>query len=106
MNFITKVISIFLVAVVCLSFSFKNEIGSCYISFKMPGTLTATEPDKLPESSKKARNVPTEHGDVAISRIDGYRVLYNNEKNAPFVNLKVELSENGSYEKDKLNLIA
>jgi hypothetical protein len=88
-----------------LSFTSKNEIDSCYISFKAAKNLTITEPDRLPETSQKARVVKTDNGEVEISRIDGYRVLYHNNKNAPFVNLKVELSEKESYSNDQKNLI-
>ena len=42
---------------------------------------------------------------MAITRIDGYRVLYNNKKEAPFVNLKIEQSNPGSYGADTLNII-
>ena len=34
----------------------------------------------------------TDKGKLRL-RIDGYRILYNNERKVPFVNLKVELSE-------------
>jgi hypothetical protein len=94
-----------LLSIAFLSFISKNEIGQCYISFKTPTNLTAAEPEQLPETSEKVRTVKTDNGEVEITRIDGYRILYNNEKKAPFVNLKVELSENKSYEKDEKNLI-
>ena len=83
----------------------KYEIGECYITFNTATNFTAAEPDKLPGTSERIRTVMTEKGEVDVSRIAGYRVLYNNQKNVPFVNLKVELSEKKSYEKDKKNLI-
>src|SRR5574343_171411 len=86
-----------------LSFTTINDIGKCYISFKAATNLTVTDPDRLPESSEKVRTVRTDKGDVEVTRIDGYRVLYNNEKNAPFINLKVELSDIKSYDKDQKN---
>jgi hypothetical protein len=94
-----------LLTTLLLSFTGKNEIGQCFISFKSSTNLTAAAPDRLPETSEKVRSVKTDKGDVEVTRIDGYRVLYYNDKKAPFVNLKVELSENKSYEKDKINLI-
>ena len=100
-----KFISTILVAILLFSFTIKNEIGQCYISFKTATGLTAAEPDRLPETSEKVRTVKTDNGEVDVTRIDGYRVLYNNEKKAPFVNLKVELSEKNSYNKDQKNLI-
>ncbi|KOY87817.1 hypothetical protein AD998_18250 [bacterium 336/3] len=96
--------TIFLTGIL-ISFTTKNEIGQCYISFKNATNLTATDPDRLPEASEKFRIVKTDKGEVEVTRMDGYRVLYNNEKNAPFVNLKVELSDKKSYEKDKKNLL-
>lgn len=71
----------------------------------MATNLTAASADRLPESPEKVRIVPTAAGQVQVTRLDGYRVLYNNKKNAPFVNLKVELSEQKAYNQDKKNLI-
>lgn len=56
-------------------------------------------------NSAKVKKLTTAKGDVEVSIMDGYRVLYKNDKNIPFVNLKVELSKNDSYQNDKLNLI-
>ena len=97
--------SLILLSVILLSFINKNEIKECYISFKSASNLTAADPDKLPENSEKFRIVPTSKGNVEITRADGYRILYKNEKMAPFVNLKVELSKDKFYEKDQKNLI-
>lgn len=83
----------------------KYEISQCYLSFNNATNLIAAEPDKLPEKAEKFRPVITANGGVNISRIAGYRILYNNGKKAPFVNLKVELSEKKSYEKDKKIII-
>lgn len=88
-----------------LSFAPKYEIDSCFTSFKNATGLTANEPERLPESAEKVRKIKTESGEVEVSRIDGYRVLYNNGKNVPFVNMKVELSESGAYEQDKKALL-
>ena len=95
-----------LVLTIALS-SFKNEyeIGKCFISLTTATNLTAATPDRLPETSEKNRTVKTENGEVEVTRIDGYRILYNNDKKAPFVNLKVELSDQNSYETDQKHLI-
>lgn len=98
-------LSTILLTGILLSFTTKNEIGQCFISFKTPTNLTVSDPDRLPETSEKVRAVQTDNGELEVTRIDGYRVLYNNEKKAPFVNLKVELSENKSYDKDQKNLL-
>lgn len=95
----------FFLTTLLLSFTIKNEIGKCFISFKNATNLTAADPERLPETPEKTRALKTDNGEVEVTRIDGYRVLYNNEKKAPFVNLKVELSENKSYDKDKQNLL-
>ena len=88
-----------------LSFTSKNKIGQCYTSFKTSTNITVVDPKRLPETSEKVRTLKTDNGEVEVTRIDGYRVLYNNDKKAPFVNLKVDLSENKSYDKDQKNLI-
>jgi len=93
------------VSLLLLSFADKYEINSCFISFKNATGLTAKEPERLPENAEKVRKLKTENGEVETTRVDGYRVLYNNDKNVPFVNLKVELSERNSYETDKKMLI-
>jgi hypothetical protein len=98
-------LSAVLLTALLLGFTSKNEIGQCYISFKTSTNLTVTDPDRLPEISEKVRTVKTDNGEVEVTRIDGYRVLYNNDKKAPFVNLKLELSENKAYDKDQKNLI-
>lgn len=94
-----------LLTTLLLSFTSKNEIRQCYISFKTSTNLTVTATDRLPETSIKVRTVKTDNGEVEVTQIDGYRVLYNNDKKAPFVNLKVELSESKAYDKDKKNIL-
>jgi hypothetical protein len=82
-----------------------NEINECYLTFGSAVDLVPASPDRLPDRSKKPRVVSTDNGEVTVTVVDGYRILYNNKKDMPFVNLKVELSEEGSYERDKKNLI-
>lgn len=100
-----NLLSTVLLITLLFGFKTKSEIGQCYLSFESPTNLTALDPDRLPETAEKVRTLKTDHGEVEVTRIDGYRILYNNEKKAPFVNLKVELSEEKSYEKDQKNLI-
>ncbi len=99
------ILSTLLLTIMLLSFKNKNEISKCFISFTTATNLTAAEPDRLPETSEKVRTVKTENGEVEVTRIDGYRVLYNNDKKVPFVNLKVELSDQNSYETDQRRLL-
>lgn len=91
--------------VLLLSFKSINEIDECFIAFKSATNLTALSAERLPETSEKSRKLNTFNGEVEVTRLDGYRVLYNNKKGAPFVNLKVELSEKSAYLKDQKNLI-
>jgi hypothetical protein len=101
-------IKLFLLALLAISsFSFieTNEISNCYLSFSNPSNLTATQPDRLPVTAEKIRKLKTDSGEVAVTRIDGYRVLYNNDKKTPFINLKVELSNKESYANDQKALI-
>lgn len=97
---------IFLLTVFWLfGFTEKNSIDNCYISFNGTKNLIAQKPDRLSETSEKTRTVTTDKGEVEISRIDGYRVLYNNSKNVPFVNLKVELSNEKAFATDTIKLL-
>jgi hypothetical protein len=98
-------LSALLLTIALLSFKNINEISMCFLSFTTATNLTAAVPDRLPETSEKVRTVKTENGEVEVTRIDGYRVLYNNDKKVPFVNLKVELSDPKSYESDKERLV-
>lgn len=90
-------LSALLFTIILLGFRSKNEISKCYISFVTATNLTAASPDTLPETAEKVRTIKTETGEVEVTRIDGYRVLYNNLKKAPFINLKVELSAPNFY---------
>lgn len=105
MNSKLTILSLIVVTIFLVSFTNNNEIDACYISFKSATNLTVLDPDRLPDASEKARLVNTDNGEVKVTRIDGYRVLYINGKKVPFVNLKVELSEEESYDNDKKNLI-
>ena len=99
-------LSLFLGAILFFSFSGTQEISKCFISFtNYPGLIT-TPPIRLPETSGKFKNLTTENGDVQISRIDGYSVLYKNSKNAVFLNLSIELSTPESYGQDTTNIIS
>jgi hypothetical protein len=105
MNSKIRFFSTIILAVALFGFSNKNEISNCFLSFTTATNLTAAEPERLPETSEKVRTVKTEYGEVEVSRLDGYRILYNNEKKGPFVNLKVELSDPGFYESDQKKVL-
>lgn len=94
-----------LIGLTNLSYAQTKTIDNCYISFKGVKNLNAKSPDQLPESAAKPRKVNTEDGMKSVSRNAGYRVLYLNNKNVPFVNLKIEQSSESSYKTDKENLI-
>jgi hypothetical protein len=99
-------LSTLLVAILFLSFKSNYEIGLCYVTFNTATNLTMSSADKLTQSTVIIKRVLTDSGEVDVTRADGYRILYKNNKNAPFVNLKVELSGYGSYEKDQKNLLS
>lgn len=94
-----------LLALASIAFAPKGKIGACYYQFTTATGLSAQAPEALPEGSAIARMVKTASGEVEVSRTAGYRVLYHNEHDVPFVNLKVELSEPGRYEQDQAALL-
>jgi hypothetical protein len=95
-----------LLALASIAFAPKGTIGTCYYQFTMATGLIAQAPEALPEAEAVARMVKTASGEVEVSRTAGYRVLYHNEHDVPFVNLKVELSEPDRYEQDQAALLA
>ncbi len=100
--------AIFSILILCLSlmsFTDSNEIRKCYFLFTTPTGFNAQEPDRLPEDSKKSRELKTTEGIKEITCIDGYRVLYKNAKNAAFVNMKVELSEKKAFADDQKKIL-
>jgi hypothetical protein len=103
-----KKIKAVLFVIITLTFLSFNpiEIKSCYISYKGSKTLTAQRADRLPVEAAKPTEVKTANGVAEVSVTDGYRILYDNTYNAAFVNLKVELSDPGSYGKDTVNVLA
>ena len=105
MKYCTRLASTILLMFVVVSFQTKNEIGNCFISFQGTTDLVAAQPERLPENAENFRAVKTDSGEVDITRIDGYRILYNNKKEVPFVNIKVELSAENSYISDQKKLL-
>jgi hypothetical protein len=97
---------ILLSAVLFLCFTSDNEIGKCYLAYKGTSELKAAEADRLPSTANKTRKLPTDNGEKDLTILDGYRILYNNKKNAPFVNVKVELSDPSRYGADTTNVLA
>lgn len=100
-----SVILAILSAAFLLSFKNKGNINSCFLSFKNPTGLSMGATDRVSEKADHHRTLPTSKGDVVITRVDGYRVLYNNNKDVPFVNLKVEQTEEGAYLTDQTKLL-
>lgn len=105
MKIIKTTFFILITTVLCgFSYDFGAKINKCFISFDSAAGLKAFSPDKLPKSSMGFRSVETKDGKKFISRNAGYRILFKNNKGAPFVNLKIERSDDFSYDKDKTNL--
>lgn len=82
------ILSALILTITLFGFQNNNEIGKCFISFTTATNLTSATPDRLPETSVKVRTVKTESGEVEVTRIDGYRVIYNNDKKSAFCKLE------------------
>lgn len=89
-----------------ISLAATAQINNCYLSFNKAGDLKMKEADHFPAENNHTRKLQTSNGEVDITMVDGYRILYYNSKDVPFVNLKVETSLAKDYETDKLNLLA
>jgi ABC-type sugar transport system permease subunit len=100
-----KYLFLTILTLVITAFAYKPAIKSCYLSFSKVSNLTVAAPDHFPDENDHTRTLPTSNGEVSITILDGYRVLYNNKKKAPFVNLKVELSDASRYEVDKQHVL-
>ncbi len=87
------------------AFTPNPTIKTCYINFSKADNLTMATPERMPDENDHTRMLVTANGEVPITILDGYRVLYNNKKKAPFVNLKVELSDAARYEADKQHVL-
>lgn len=98
-------ISILLIVLSLCSFKNIPTINNCFLGFKGTSNLNVFETKRLPESSEKYRDVKTDKGEVRISRLDAYRILYKNEKGAPLVHMMVELSDPDSAKSDKIRLL-
>ena len=99
-------LSLAFLAIACFSFSpGPNQIDGCFINFNKASRLSDKSPERLPETAEKVRQLQTGTGNIEVSRIDGYRILYINKKKAPFVNVKVELSDPKQYSSDTTNIL-
>lgn len=102
----TPVLPALIILLFCSFKKFESSIPSCYLSFKNAEGLNMAAPEKLPADAAKTRTLQTANGDVEISVADGYRILYNNKKKAPFINVKVEKSDAVQYGKDTSAILA
>ena len=79
----------FLLTIGLFSFSTSsNDIPKCYINFNKASKLSMSLPERLPSSQEKVVQLSTEKGNVAVSRIDGYRINYNNKSKSSFYQFK------------------
>lgn len=101
----TLLIAALLFIVALSGFTIKPDILNCYLSFKKATDLSVSPPERFNLENDHTRKLNTEKGDVALTILDGYRILYNNKHHMPFVNLKVELSKPESYQTDQRNLL-
>ncbi|GAA4340762.1 hypothetical protein GCM10023149_52470 [Mucilaginibacter gynuensis] len=98
-------IALLLITSTLFSFTFKDEIKSCYLSFKNANHLKATEAVHLPDPNAKTRTIITETGEVPFVITDAYRIQYNNKYKVEFANIKIEQSSPESYAANKNNLL-
>ena len=95
----------FLMTTSFLSFIAKYQIDQCYITFNSATGLLMDGSERIPKNSENTRKLKTENGEVEVTRIDGYQVLYYNEKSVPFVTLKGELSKKNAYDGDQKKVL-
>ena len=100
-----KILSTLLLAIVFLSAAPKSKIEPFFITFNTTEKLKPSEPDVIQKDAEKFKIVETDLGGVKVTRLEGYKITYNTEQKLAAVNLKVELSDKKSYEKDQMNLI-
>ncbi len=98
--------SLLIVSLVAISYPFigQCQLNDCYLTH-VDHDYPRMVAEKLPDLAEKFRKIKIERGEVTISRTAASRTLYYNEKDVPFINLKVELSDSNSYEADKKKLI-
>jgi len=106
MKHFSAVLPLLAILLFCSFSKYQSGIAACYISFNQADGLKMAAPERLPEGAAKTRTLQTPNGDVDVSRIDGYRILYNNKKQVPFVNVKVEKSDDAQYAKDTTAILA
>jgi hypothetical protein len=107
MKKMNKLISLIILLSIGL-FGFKKdkvEIYKCLLEYSNSPGLKITAVDRLPNSAPKFRDLKTKEGKKSVSRVDGYRVLYNNEFGSQFINLKIEQCDPKQYQEDSVTLI-
>jgi len=100
-----KILSTILLATLFLSATPKSKIEPFFIEFKSTEKLNPSEPDVIQKDADKFKIVETDLGAVKVSRLEGYKISYITDQRIAAVNLKVELSDKKSYDKDQMNLI-
>jgi hypothetical protein len=83
----------------------QNLNDGCFLNFKPYTDISISKFNRLPITKVNYRQLPTASGYVKISQQKGTRIIFNNKKQAPFINLKVEMSEPTSYEHDQQGVI-
>lgn len=97
------------VAIISLGFpdsSFsQTKKNNCVIDFVPYEGLYVVKQNSLPENMAQPRILPTANGRVSVSRIEGERIIYGNTPGIPFINVKIETSDERLYRQDTLNLL-
>lgn len=97
-------VTIFLTIQISISQA-QSQIDACFVNFKPYAGISIGGTNHLPGNKVTYRQLPTANGVVKISQQNGTRVIYNNNKNAPFINLKVEMSVPNLYKQDQQGII-
>ncbi len=100
-----SILTLLFSSIVLLGFKGGGKISKCLIDYDSFQGLKVTAVDKLPNSAPKFRDLKTKEGEKRVSRVDGYRILYDNEFGAQFINLKIEQSDPKRYQEDSTTLI-
>jgi len=74
-------------------------------SFKGYDGVHISKTDHIRGPKLTTRQIPTSKGLVKVSRLSGTRIIYVNNENVPFVNIKVETSSENDYSSNQKKLL-
>jgi hypothetical protein len=83
----------------------REKITNCYINFNKFSEVKAASVQRLSTGEETTRQFQTPKGNVAVSSLDGYRILYKNKKEFPLITLHVNLSDSKTFANDTTNIL-